>query len=53
MIYGSQENPGQMHKQGFDKQRLSDDLLFVGFRDVRVFNTTGPEDWELTCLAIK
>lgn len=53
MIYGSQENIGQMHHQGFDKERLKMELLFEGFREVIVYNSNGVDDWELTCRARK
>lgn len=53
MFYGSQENEGQMHHQGFDKARMIRDLTHVGFRDIQCYNTTSADDWELTCKAKK
>lgn len=53
MFYGSQEVIGQMHHQGFDKERICKELEFEGFRIEKCFNTMGQDDWELTCMAIK
>jgi predicted SAM-dependent methyltransferase len=53
MIYGSQEIIGQMHHQGFDKERICKDLEYEGFKIIKCFNSTSIDDWELTCIAKK
>jgi predicted SAM-dependent methyltransferase len=53
MIFGSQDSIGQMHHQGFDKERICKDLEYEGFKIESCINTTGLDDWELTCIAVK
>lgn len=40
-IYGLGERKGQLHKSGFDKERLKKELSRHGFVNIRVFNKKG------------
>lgn len=52
MIYGSQEVEGQMHHQGFDKQRLQEDLEQEGFK-IKFCDNVPPVLWQIICIAEK
>jgi predicted SAM-dependent methyltransferase len=52
MIYGSQEVVGQMHHQGFDKTKISEDLAQEGFRIVSCDNVP-PVMWQIIYIGEK